>query len=55
MRQLKNYKKYLIWDITTIEIAEYTGKQPAHVKRDAEKMLRELSINSDISIFGESF
>ncbi len=41
--------------MTTIEIAEQTGKQPAHVKRDAEKMLKELVGKTDISKFGESY
>ena len=39
--------------MTTIEIAEMTGKSHQHVKRDAEKMFEELSINPVVSRFGQ--
>jgi phage regulator Rha-like protein len=41
--------------MTTVEIAEQTGKQHAHVKRDTEKMLKEVVGKTAVSKFGESY
>ena len=41
--------------MTTVEIANQTGKRPDHVKRDAEVMLLELYGEKDLPKFGASY
>ncbi len=41
--------------MTTVEIAEQTGKRPDHVKRDAERMLLELHGETGLLFYQESY
>jgi len=53
MNEIMNINK--MTGLTTVAIAELTGKRPDHVKRDAETMLTELYGLADLPRFGEMY